>query len=151
MDAGGWPVQPGRRTEGPEPTAGRTGEPVGLGELATNDPFPGRRARDGRDALLPWRRFFLLRRGPSPSTSASELQPYDPVSRRRCKIRYRMTAAVAATLSESSRPRTGRLTRSSQAAATRGRSPRPSAPSTTTTFPRKSGPVYGVRASAAAP
>src|SRR4051812_38777042 len=106
--AGGWALPPGRRTDGPAPTAGRTGEPVlrmGLGDSATNDPFPGRPARDGRDALLPWRR-MCLRRGPSPSTSASELQPYASVSRRRCKIRYSITAAAAETLSESSRPRT---------------------------------------------
>src|SRR5579875_3217248 len=47
----------------------------------------------------------------------------------------RRTAAAALTLSEATRPRTGIATSASQAAATRGRSPRPSEPSTSTTPP----------------
>ena len=68
-----------------------------------------------------------------------------------CKIVYMSTAAAALTLSDSTRPRSGRATRSSHAFATRGRSPLPSAPSTRTTGPDQSGAVYGVPAPAAAP
>ena len=54
---------------------------------------------------------------------------------RKCKIPYRSAAAAADTLSESIRPRSGSDTRASQLSATRGRSPFPSLPSTTTTRP----------------
>src|SRR5690349_8641228 len=105
MVEGACAAHPGRRTDGPAPAAGRTGMPVLRGDLggsATNGPFPGRLARDGRGALLPWRRLHerisATNRGPSPSTSAAELQPYGSVSSRWCKISYRRTAAAALTL-----------------------------------------------------
>src|SRR3954468_21118970 len=60
---------------------------------------------------------------------------YVEVSNRCCNISYRSTAAVALTLSDSMRPRSGSETRSSHVAATRGRRPLPSAPSTSTTPP----------------
>ena len=48
---------------------------------------------------------------------------------------YSSTAAAALTLSDSIRPRSGIATSASHAAATRGRRPRPSDPSTSTTDP----------------
>src|SRR4029079_6905214 len=54
----------------------------------------------------------------------------------RCRtISYKSTAAVADTFSDSTRPRSGTRTSASQAERTRGRSPRPSEPSTITTRP----------------
>src|SRR4051812_966255 len=79
------------------------------------------------------------------------LHAYVDVSSRDCKIVYSRTAAVALTLRDATRPRIGSETSSSQASATRGRSPFPSAPSTSTTPPDQSGAVYGVFAPAAAP
>src|SRR4051794_7395792 len=67
---------------------------------------------------------------------APQWHAYVDVSSLCCNISYNRTAAVALTLSDSMRPRSGNETRSSQAAATRGRSPRPSAPRTITTPPR---------------
>jgi hypothetical protein len=51
---------------------------------------------------------------------------------------YRSTAADALTLSDSIRPRSGIETSASHARATRGRSPRPSDPRTSTTGPFQS-------------
>src|SRR3954454_7505003 len=55
--------------------------------------------------------------------------------RRGCKIPYKMAAAAAETLSESTRPRIGSEINWSQWSATRGRSPLPSDPITRTTRP----------------
>ena len=55
---------------------------------------------------------------------------------RKCKIPYTTADAAALTFSDSSVPRIGSAMTSSQAARTRGRSPFPSEPKTTTTLPR---------------
>src|SRR4051812_3073886 len=108
-----------------------------------------------RGAHLPRRRFRRVR-VPSITLKLNVMQSaglhaYVDVSSRYCKIVYRRTAAVALTFSDVTRPRIGSATRSSQASATRGRNPFPSAPSTSTTPPDQSGAVYGVFAPAAAP
>src|SRR5215211_1387268 len=54
---------------------------------------------------------------------------------RDCKIPYTSAAAAAETFSDPTRPRCGSAISASQAAATRGRSPRPSDPRTSTTLP----------------
>ena len=63
--------------------------------------------------------------------SAAVLHSYGDLvkrSARLCKISYRSAAAAALTFSDSIRPRSGSAISSSQAPATRGRSPLPSLP-----------------------